>query len=251
MKRAILIGKSVLILTLIFSLGFSSCKKQWWGNDEEGSRGGSNGGGNTSTTAIKGTMVRLSCGVSIYDNLWIQTDDGKLLQPCAQSFQTLCPILLHEGDRVDVKYRLFSGFSYIDSMITCSMALPPHKRVIIDFINVTNSCTPVKITPAVNTPPNDNLTILGAQMKGSCLQIKMAFGGCNENTFRFQLTTTGKLLPTYGPPVYTAKLIDTDPQYCKAYFERETGYDVSVLTANKKETVYLKLEGYSQLIALN
>ena len=251
MKKAILIGKSILVLALIFSLGFTSCKKQWWGNDEEGSGGGSNGGGNPGSTALKGTMVRISCGGSIYDNLWIQTDDGKLLQPCAQSFQTLYPILLHEGDRVDVKYRPFSGFSYIDSMYICNMVLPACKRVIIDFINIVNSCTPIKITPAANTPKNDNLNILGAQVNGSCLQIKMAFGGCNENTNRFQLTSTGKLLSTYGPPVYAAKLVDTDPQYCKAYFERETGYDISILTNNKKQTVYLKLEGYNQLITLN
>ncbi|MES2382042.1 MAG: hypothetical protein V4538_13430 [Bacteroidota bacterium] len=250
MKKAVLIGKSIIVLTLIFSLGFTSCKKQWWG-DEEGNGGGSNGGGNPNNTAIKGTMVRISCGASIYDNLWIQTDDGKLLQPCAQSFQTLCPILLHEGDRVDFKYRPFSGFSYIDSMYICNMVLPACKRVIIDFINATNSCTPIKITPAFNTPKSDNVTILGAQKNGTCLQLKMGFGGCNENTKRFQLITTGKLLSSYGPPVYAAKIIDTDPQDCKAYFERETGYDISVLTANKKQTVYLKLEGYSPLIALN
>lgn len=79
----------------------------------------------------------------------------------------------------------------------------------------------------------------------------MAFGGCNENTNRFQLMSTGKLLSSYGSPIYAAKIIDTDQQGCKAYFERETSYDVSTLTANKKQTFYLKLEGYSQLIALN
>lgn len=163
MKKVILIGKSIILLTLIFSLGFTSCKKQWWGNDDEGNGGGPNGVGNANTTSIKGTMVSISCGASIYDNLWIQTDDGKLLQPCAQSFQTLCPILLHEGDRVYLKYRPFSGFSYIDSTYTCTALLPICKRVIIDFIGITNSCIPIKITPSYNTSKSGNLTILGVQ----------------------------------------------------------------------------------------
>lgn len=47
------------------------------------------------------------------------------------------------------------------------------------------------------------------------------------------INIVNKLLLTYAPTIYAAL------QYCEAYFERETGYDISILTNNKKQTVYL------------
>lgn len=103
------------------------------------------------------------------------------------------------------------------------------------MINIVNPCIPIKITPTTNKSKSDNLNILVTRVNGRFSEIKMAFGGCNENTNHFQLTNTSKLLSTYGPPVYAAL------QYCKAYFERETGYDISILTNNKKTNCLFKV----------
>ncbi len=227
MKKLILTMKPIVLLAMILSLSLSSCKKGWWGYDE-GNGNGNGGGGNGVSISAKGTVVVQGCGLSIYDkNLWIKLDDGTLLQPCAQSFQTLCPIVLHEGDRVDLKYHKYTGNTQ-SFEIYCKMAYFPFTRATIDFINVLNdnSCKLVDFPSNYNQLNTAITNIISAKIEGSKLVLKIGFGGCsNKAKDRFKLVAK----PTNESNIltYEVKLIDVKEELCQAYFTDEICFDIA------------------------
>jgi hypothetical protein len=249
MKKTMLMMKPIMILALILSLGFTSCKKGWWGYEEGGGNGGHNGGGNTAL--VKGTMVIQNCGLSIYGkSLWIKTDDGQLLQPCEQSFQTLCPIDLKEGDRVEFKYHKYTG-SLNGFEIYCKMAHFYFTRATIDFINVikTNSeCSPVSISKDFDQLNMAGVNILNAKIENNKLVLNIGFSGCDNATKRFQLIA--KELPNAGPiPAFEVKMIDDNTQMCQAYFTKEICYDLTTLkNPVSSKVVSIHLVGYDKVL---
>ena len=245
MKKLIQTSKSILLLALLFSLAFSSCKKPWWGNDE------SNGGGNgpTASNRTKAVVVKFGCGLSIYGgDLWLRTFDGKFLQPCEQSFVTICPIILHEGDTVDVKYSRYTKQNP-DFDIFCKILDFPYTKVCIDFINVIYNPTGLPFLvfdPSYDDKNSNGINILGARIDGNKLYLKVGFSGCDDNVARYSLLAKGAEDP--GMITYKLKLYDNSPQMCQAYFTKEIGFDISPLKYTIDGFVKLKIEGYNEIL---
>jgi hypothetical protein len=250
MKIKILMKQAIIVAIALVSLSLAGCKKSWW-DSEEGKNGG--GGGGKGKPTVKGTMVTVLCGVSIYNNLWIKTDDGTLLQPAIQTTNNV--IHLVEGDRVEIVYSLFKGASPLDDKIVCLAALPPHERVAIHSIakiNTGNSCTPIAIIPNGYKPgdtENKSIYVKSAAMNGSCLELNISYSGCNMHTESIKLISDGELNPTFGKPTYLAELVDTEYQMCEALFSDKVSFDISALKT-AKGTFYIKIAGYDELIAI-
>ncbi len=227
MKKLILTMKPIVLLAMILSLSLSSCKKGWWGYDEENGNG-NGGGGNGVSISAKGTVVVQGCGLSIYGkNLWIKLDDGTLLQPCAQSFKTLCPIILHEGDRVDLKYSKYKG-EMKSFEIYCKIANFRFTRATIDFINVIGNvnCPYVQMAPNYDELKTAMASIIDAKIVGSKLVLKVGFGGCNNKAKdRFKLVA--KPTNESNMLTYEVKLIDEKEELCQAYFTDEICFDIA------------------------
>lgn len=240
--------KPVLLVTLLFVLSQSACKKGWldWLKNEPDKKPPI-----SQTTNVSGTMVRVICGVSIYDNLWIKTDDGKYLAPCEQSFLTFAALYFKEGDRVKVDYRPCVKTTICDTMITCTAINPVHQRVIIDAINkiADPNCSPIQIVNNYNTVTKAQSNIMFAEVQNNCLRIKMGFSGCNGNTKRFQVVCDGSTHIQNGIPTYLVKVTDIQPQMCEAYFEDEISSDISAFkkTAPVNNAV-IKIDGYNDVI---
>lgn len=229
MKKTMLWMKPIVILALILSIGLTSCKKGWWGNEEGGGGTGNTGGGNTGL--VKGTVVMQGCGLSIYGkNLWIKTDDGQLLQPCEQSFVTLCAINLKEGDRVEIKYHKYTG-SLNGFEFYCKMAYFYFTRVTIDFLNIiqtNNNCSAVTIPKNYDLLNAAGVNIIDGKMVEGKLYLNIGFSGCDNSTKRFKLVA--KEWPVAGPiPTFEVKIVEQDPQMCQAYFTKEVCFDVASL----------------------
>lgn len=233
MKRTFNLSATLKVLVLMFGLSLTACDNPIFDPIDPWKGGGGNGGGGKNPDTITdcrvtGKMVRVPCGVSIYDGLWIQTSDGKLYQPCAQSFQTLCPILLEEGDVVKFSYRNLKGGSVCDSMITCMIALPPHQSVVIDCINRTATSTPSLLIDS-SAQHDNSINVLNATVVGNTLKIKIGYSGCNvKSADKFKLYWDGSLAKSNPAKAYLA-LVDLEPQACMAYFTQELEYDISLL----------------------
>jgi hypothetical protein len=248
MNIKLLMKQAIIILIALGSLSLAGCKKGWWDSEE-----GGNGKLGSGKQTVKGTMVSVLCGISIYNDLWIKTDDGTLLQPCKQTVDNI--VQLAEGDRVEIQYSIFNGKSELDERVICMAALPPHKRVTINYIakiSSKNSCTPLIIIPNGGNHgdiKNKSIFINSAKMNGSCLEINISYSGCNNHSKNIQLIGNGELSPYYGQPTYLVELVDTKPQMCEALFTDQVAYNMSALKA-EKGTYYIKIDGYDELIAI-
>lgn len=111
MKRTI-VKTTFLLLSFVSLIALSSCEKD-----------NPHGGGGKDPDVIVcntyGTFTKVLCGVSIYDNYWIKTDDGHYLQPCETDVVTLTPLTVKEGTRIKFAYKKISGKSACDQMVTC------------------------------------------------------------------------------------------------------------------------------------
>lgn len=248
MKRVVFLSKSFVILAMMLSLVFTSCKKGWWGDEDGPGKGGNNGGGNNAI--VKGTIIKFDCGASYYgNNYWIRTDDGKLLQPCDQSFVTFCGIILKEGDRVEFKYSKYIG-SIKDYEVFCKSNIV-FSRVTIDFINVINtnsSCLPVSISKDFDQLNIAGVNIMNAKIENNKLVLNIGFSGCDNATKRFQLIA--KELPNAGPiPAFEVKMTDDNTQMCQAYFTMEICYDLTPLkNPVSSKVVSIHLVGYDKIL---
>ena len=245
MKKAILMMKPMVILAMIFSLTLGSCKKGWFDEENGHGGGGGNGGGGNTPIKVTGMIEKVGCGKSIYgENLWIRTDAGELLQPCAQSFMTLCPIALKEGDRVEVLYRKYTG-NMQGFEIYCKVAYFPHTKVVVDFISVIEdkqkTCAPVLITPDYDKLETGGVQVLSATITGSKLMLELGFSGCDNNTQSFQLV--GKPTERNDMLTYDLKVINTKPQMCAAYFTEKLCYDLSSLKATIDGFIRINIAG--------
>ena len=125
-KLHIILSGTVLCLVMLFS----SCEK--WHPWEEG--GGSGGGGKPSTQcSVSGTLVRVQCGISDLDNLWIRDDKGKYYQPCDASLIHRMDLAypISEGMRVQFGYTVSTGKSVCDNeyLMLCPQRAPERIRI--------------------------------------------------------------------------------------------------------------------------
>ena len=228
--------RPILILAIILTIGFSGCKKNWFNFEENSGSTGSGGSTNTGNIIYaKGTVVNFECGKSIYNdgnNLWIKLDDGQMLQPCEQTFKTIAAIVLHDGDKVELKYHKYAG-SITGFEFYCKIANFNYTRASIDYIgtigsSTTASCPNVNISKDYDNQVLASANITDAKLVGTELQLNIGYSGCSKNPKRFGMIA--KLLPTAGPlPVYEIKLIDNAPEMCMAAFTDIVCYDLSAL----------------------
>lgn len=241
---------AVKLTAVAFMLTLASCDSPWFDPIDDG---GGNGGGKPPVIQdcnVTGTMVRVICGASIYDGLWIRTDNGKLLQPCQQSFQTLCPIVLKEGDRVKFSYRELKGPSPCDEMITCAAVNPPHKTVIIDCINgLSGKPLPVdslsgKIGKLVIGQPVDNASVhvLSAGLKNDLLTLMVGYSGCSEHDAKdFSLIWDGNVHESSPAQVYFS-IDESRKEACQAYFTQELTFDISEVRKNTTGPIIIHIK---------
>lgn len=133
MKNLTIKISSVLTIALVLVLLLSSCDKDWLDLGKPGKGGGGKPPVVLNECTVTGTMTRVQCGSSIYDNLLILTDDGKYLQPCNQSFETLVAYSFKDGDRVMFGYSKLTGPSLCGA--SCA-AGPTGEPVTIDCIKL-------------------------------------------------------------------------------------------------------------------
>lgn len=239
------IFKWAIILALL--VGFTSCKKGWWGY-EEGNGGGNNGGGNENKTEL-GTVISFACGRSIYGHdYWIKLDNGKLIQPCDQSFMGECFFYLNEGDRVELKYSKYTkNNSTFDIM--CKIANLNYTKATIDYIKKINknfNCKTVKFYSNFDEKENQNIQVLGARIEGNKLNLKIGFSGCNMDMNRFELYAKPAITNDFF--TYDVKIVDEIPQLCEAYFTNEMCFDITQLKDNTKRYVRIKINGFEQIL---
>lgn len=232
MKSLFNVSATLKVLGLVLVLSLTACDNPIFDPIDPGNGGGGKGGGKnplpTATCTIEGKMVRVMCGASIYDGLWIETADGKLYQPCDQSFQTICPIDLAEGDKVKFGYHLTKGNSSCDSFVTCLAALPPHKSVVIDCITKVASSTPTLLIDSSVTH-DSNITIIDAKVAGNILKLKIGYSGCSTKAAdKFKLYWDGSSAKS-NPTKVNLSLVDIAPEACMAYFTQDVEYDISLL----------------------
>ena len=240
--------KPILLVALVFSIGLSGCKKNWFGNEEGSGGTGNSGSGNI--VYAKGTAVSFDCGKSIYNdgtNLWIKLDDGQMLQPCEQTFVTIAAVILHDGDKVELKYHKYTG-STKGFEFYCKMANFNYTRASIDFISkiatsTTTSCPSANMAKDYDNQTTASANIIDAKMAGTELYLNIGYSGCAKNPKRFGMIS--KLLPTAGPlPVYEIKLIDNAPEMCMAAFTDNVCYDLSVLkNASNSSKISVVIKG--------
>lgn len=121
--------------------------------------------GGSNACSDSGTIVQMICGASAINGLFIELDNGILLQPC-EIFSNNLGIsvpLLEPGMRVKVGYQLLQGPTACDSMVMC-LAIDPRahlaKKVRITCMERIYSLDDCKETATVQTHPGCQLRYL-------------------------------------------------------------------------------------------
>lgn len=227
MKHALFTTLKVLVVGVILSL--ASCDVPWMDPIDGGGNGGSKPPANNDCR-LEGTIVRVPCGLGVYGDLWIRTKDGILLQPVEQSFQTLCPIVLNEGDKVKYGYRIKKrGGNPFDSAITCLIALPSHIKIIVDCIQVVpeKGCTDLLMGDSL--ADDNSVHVLEAKVVGGQLKLLVGYSGCGTKpASNFNLFWDGNMQESM--PLQTRVYLNAKQQeFCQAYFTQELCYDIRML----------------------
>jgi hypothetical protein len=138
MKKIQLVMVSLLLGVAMLT---TSCEK--WNPWDDGKPGGG-GGANTESCTLFGTLVRVPCGVSDLNNLWIKADNGKYYQPCdAGVLQTMdIAYPMEEGTRIQFGYKVINGSPVCDQeqVILCGAAWPQRTRIKITCIQPVFRC---------------------------------------------------------------------------------------------------------------
>ena len=194
MKTYISGPKNIMILLgvmLSFTL-FTACEKDGQGGNPKPAPG----------CATTGTFTRILCGVSVYDNYWIQLDNagGQFLQPCETMVANKMPLNISDGTRIRFNYSKITGKSSCDNMVTC-MAVDPRVK----------SSAKVKITCLeILADPIQCLYIGVVQYNDKCKTklIQKDNGGMYEPINQDQMSAfsvNDKIKFNYAP-VYTLKV---------------------------------------------
>lgn len=239
MKHVLLTTLKVLVVGVILTL--ASCDVPWMDPID----GGGNGGPKPPTNndcRIEGTIVKVPCGVGVYGDLWIRTKEGVLLQPVEQSFQTLCPIVLHEGDKVKFGYRLKRGPNPFDSAITCLIAIPQHTKIIIDCIQVVPNKGCGSLLLGDSLSDDNSVRVLEATIVGSQLKLLVGYSGCGvKPASNFELFWDGNVQESM--PLQTRVYLHAKQQeFCQAYFTQELCYDVRMLKSKQNGSVKIQIQ---------
>ncbi len=239
MKNVIFATLRVLVVGVILTL--ASCDVPWMDPIE----GGGNGGPKPPTNndcRLEGTIVKVPCGVGVYGDLWIRTKDGILLQPVEQSFQTLCPIVLNEGDKVKFGYRIKRGGNPFDSAITCLIAIPAHVKIIVDCIQVVPEKGCAALLKGDSLVDDNSVRVLEASVSGGQLKLLVGYSGCGTKpASNFELFWDGNVQESM--PLQTRLYLNAKQQeFCQAYFTQELCYDIRALKSKNSGPIKVKIQ---------
>lgn len=244
--KSLRIALKVLAITAI--LGLTACDNPFFDWDEPG--GGKPGKPPVVNDCNQyGKLVAVTCGPSIYDNLWIQTGENEYLRPCDQSFQTICPLNLHAGDQVKFSYRKINNCTKCKEQITCSAVVPKHTHVIIDCINVipSSDCQSLIIDQDAKED-NNYIHVISAAIEGRFLKLKIGYSGCSQLPKEaFKLSWNGSFAKSLPPQVWLFPGLTVTPTMCQAYFTTELCYDVSALKVSAAREVQINIGEHSLL----
>jgi len=239
MKHALFTTLKVLVVSVILTL--VSCDVPWLDPIDGGGKGGTNPPTNVDCR-MEGTIVKVPCGVGVYGDLWIQTQNGDLLQPVEQSFQTLNPIALNEGDKVKFGYRIKRGPNAFDSAITCLIAIPPHIKITIDCVQVVPQKGCESLLMGDSLSDDNSVHVLEATIVGSQLKLLVGYSGCGvKPASNFDLFWDGNLQESM--PLQTRLYLNAKQQeFCQAYFTQELCYDISMLKSMQNGPVKIHIQ---------
>jgi len=91
-----------------------------------------------------------------------------------------------------------------------------------------------------NTGPNDQLTIISAELDNDCLKINFASSGCSGSSWEVKLIDSGAILFS-NPPQRNLRLSLKNREMCDAYIGKEIAFDISDLRVNNGDKVLLNL----------
>lgn len=82
-----------------------------------------------------------------------------------------------------------------------------------------------------NNEPNDQLTIISAELDNDCLKINFASSGCSGSSWEVKLIDSGVILYS-DPPQRNLRLSLKNQELCDAYIGKEITFDISDLRVN-------------------
>lgn len=245
MSKNNFIGNTLTIAFVVFVLGFTACENPY---DPDG-------GFKPDTTAtdckVMATVVRMPYGSSIYGNLWLKTDDGKFYLPCEQSFITICPIDIKEGDRVKFSYRKLPENK---DCLKDNPELNVRDVIPLNYQSVTIDCLQTIVRCGTPPPcsglvidykdyPKNYITVLESNIIGNELKLKVGYSGCSalpNSSFKLAWKKfLGKSLPLQTELQFVIE--DVNLYTCQAYFTNDLCFDISAIRDLTKEPVLIAI----------
>lgn len=245
MNKNNFIGNKLAIAFVVFVLAFTACENPY---DPDG-------GFKPDTTAmdckVMATVVRMPYGSSIYGNLWLKTDDGKFYLPCEQSFITICPIDIKEGDRVQFGYRKLPADKDClkgNPELNVRDAIPlKYQSVTIDCLQTIKRCgTPPPCSGLVVDYKDylkNYITVLESKIIGNELKLKVGYSGCSAlPNSSFTLAWKGHLAKSLPLQTELQFVINDEDRYtCQAYFTNDLCFDIAAIRNITKEPVLITI----------
>lgn len=244
MKRLI---KLVFLIGIVATVSvLASCNSPWFDPVEKSKGRAEEVPGVIKDCDLTGTMIRVSCATSIYNNLWIRTDNGKLIRPCQQSFRPICPVVLKEGDRVKFSYRNLSDGSSCADTYGCAVVPPIHQKAVIDCITLENGRNPEDTIPQNITKgvakDETGVTLLDAAVHDNVLSLTIAYSGCAEfENQDFKLVWDGRISED-NPGVATLQIVQQKKDLCNTTFKKRLKYNLKDLHEKHSGKILLVLK---------
>ncbi|AHW61852.1 hypothetical protein SAMN05444285_10721 [Draconibacterium orientale] len=87
-----------------------------------------------------------------------------------------------------------------------------------------------------NNEPNDQLTIISAELDNDCLKINFASSGCSGSSWEVKLIDSGVILYS-DPPQRNLRLSLKNQELCDAYIGKEITFDIGDLRINRDKVL--------------
>ena len=97
------------------------------------------------------------------------------------------------------------------------------------------------------TAPDDQLTIVSAELTDDCLRIKFASSGCSGSSWKVKLIDSETVLYS-DPPQRNLRLSLKNQELCDAYIGKEITFDISVLRVNGNRVLLNITNSGSQIL---
>lgn len=245
-----------IALSMVALLGAVSCKKfDPWGGEPGGGTTGSTtsttGSGNTNCT-LKGKLVSVPCGISDFDNLWIQTEDGKYYQPCDASIihRSDYSVPLVDGTPITFGFEPMEKGCLDEGLILCPNKLPAKIKIRLTCLNpiftvILNTCTPITRVNQINNK-RGFAEIINAKRDGNCIRMHVRYSSAKPlDCKNFTLTWDGSLMKP--KPAIATLYLDNLPSGIDSQViqEGDIAFDISPIVEAGGNDVKIKIDGYN------